>query len=425
MMLMSEPGSPIKDPTPSHRVEFGPATEADHESVYQSLLHIFHGPDRDAFLGALSDPSYKPEQRLLAKLDGKVASHIHLTERLIRYGTSAIPMNGVMWVGTLPEYRGRGFAAELIRRADDKASETGAAVLALTTAMPRFYRSMGWAICGRQSVAKAPSRTLPSGLDSSAAGPVDWNVRPWRQVELGDLMALYDQNYGTLTGAVIRTEDYWRWIIGRRYAHVIWVACVGEKVHGYAFVKDHKILEMATDPERPEAQTVLLGRVRSEALERAYPEVVANAPPNHPLMETFRTIGGNVIEAEELEGSCSMYRAPDPGLLLRSVLPELSKRVAEAGAGPVELGVVVDDRRWLLHVESDLTSSRVEEDRLGRRYLNLSDAAFVRLVMGHSGTDDSIARDGAEISTATTLEASRLLFPRQAIWRSPLDSATA
>ena len=83
-------------------VEFCVGTEADHEAVYQTLLHVFHGPDREAFLGALSDPAYKPDQRLLVKVDGRVASHVHLTDRQIRFGSSSMALNGVMWVGTLP-----------------------------------------------------------------------------------------------------------------------------------------------------------------------------------------------------------------------------------------------------------------------------------------------------------------------------------
>ena len=112
-----------------------------------------------------------------------------------------------------------------------------------------------------------------------------WHVRPWRQVELNDLMALYDLQYAATTGTVVRSEDYWRWIIGRRYAHVIWVACQGEAVRGYAFVKDHKILEIAHHPAHPQALKALLGRVRAEALERAYPEVIVHAPIDHPVIE--------------------------------------------------------------------------------------------------------------------------------------------
>src|SRR5262249_26541964 len=141
----SEVNLPMKAPSPAIRlpfrrgsVEFCVGTEAEHEAVYQTLLHVFHGPDREAFLGTLSDPAYRPDQRLLVKVDGRVVSHVHLTERKIRYGAVLVPMNGVMWVGTLPEYRGLGFAQNLMRLADDRARETGAVVQALTTGMPQF-----------------------------------------------------------------------------------------------------------------------------------------------------------------------------------------------------------------------------------------------------------------------------------------------
>src|SRR5262249_33993497 len=93
---------PIRAPSPGSRlplgrgsVEYCLGTEADHEAVYQTLVHVFHGPDRDSFLGALSDPAYQPHPRLLAQVDGKVVSHIHLTERSIRYGSVTIPIHGV------------------------------------------------------------------------------------------------------------------------------------------------------------------------------------------------------------------------------------------------------------------------------------------------------------------------------------------
>ena len=50
---------PMKAPAPGNRlpfrrgsVEYCLGTEADHEAVYQTLLHVFHGPDRESFLGA-------------------------------------------------------------------------------------------------------------------------------------------------------------------------------------------------------------------------------------------------------------------------------------------------------------------------------------------------------------------------------------
>ncbi len=151
-MKASGPGSRL--PSGRGSVEYGLGTEADHEAVYQTLLHVFHGPDRESFLGALCDPAYRPDQRLLAKVDGKVVSHVHLTERHVRYGSVSIPINGVMWVGTLPEFRGMGFAQNLMRLASQRASENGFVLQALTTGMPQFYRPLGWGVCGRQTFAQ-------------------------------------------------------------------------------------------------------------------------------------------------------------------------------------------------------------------------------------------------------------------------------
>jgi ribosomal protein S18 acetylase RimI-like enzyme len=422
---MKVPLTGVRLPYRRGSVEYSLGSEADQEAVYQTLLHVFHGPDRESFLGALADPNFKPDQRLLVKIDGRVASHVQLTERRVRYGSVSLPLNGVMWVGTLPEYRGLGFAQNLMRLADARAKETGVALQALTTGMPQFYRPLGWGVCGRQSIGQALSRNLPAsgdGLVEAKGGP--WQVRPWRQVELNDLMGLYNQQYATTTGSVDRSEDYWRWIIGRRYAHVIWVACQGETVRGYAFVKDHKILEIATDPAYPQALSAILGRVRAEALERAYPEVIVYAPGDHPVLEAFRQAQGRILDAEEYENSTSMYHIPDVGRFLNLILPEVSRRAREAEAAlPIELGLTVGDERWLIH--SNTKGSRIEKDKLSRRHLSLAPAAFVRLAMGHTGIDRAIAEDGCESSTATAVDAARILFPITPIWRSPLDSATA
>jgi hypothetical protein len=269
------------------------------------------------------------------------------------------------------------------------------------------------------------SRNLPQVSDGVIEGRSGfWHVRPWRQVELNDLMALYELQYANTTGAVVRSEDYWRWMIGRRYAHVIWVACQGETVRGYAFVKDHKILEIASHPAHPQALKALLGRIRAEALERAYPEVIVHAPADHPALEAFRAASGKIVDQEDFDGTASMYHIPNVDQFLTSILPELSLRAVEAGVSlPLELGLTVGDRRWLLHIEE--THSRIEPDKLSRRHLTLAPASLVRLLLGHTGIDLASREEGFESSTGTALDAARVLFPVRPIWRSPLDSATA
>ena len=98
-----------------------------------------------------------------------------------------------------------------MRLADDRSRETGALVQALTTGMPQFYRPLGWGICGRQTVGQILSRNLPQSSDGVIEGQEgSGTCAPWRQVELNDLMSLYELQYANTTGTIIRSEDYWR-----------------------------------------------------------------------------------------------------------------------------------------------------------------------------------------------------------------------
>ena len=66
-----------------------------------------------------------------------------------------------------------------------------------------------------------------------------------------------------------------------------------------------------------------------------------------------------------------MYHIPDLGRFLKSILPELARRAAESGCAlPLELGICVDDERWLIHIDGK--HSRVEPEKLSRRHLTLT-----------------------------------------------------
>ena len=117
-----------------------------------------------------------------------------------------------------------------MRLADDRRRETGAVVAGADDRDAAVLPAAG---LGRLRPADVRPDAQPQPARRSATASIEgrggfWHVRPWRQVELNDLMALYDLQYAGTTGTVVRSEDYWRWMIGRRYAHVIWVACQGE-----------------------------------------------------------------------------------------------------------------------------------------------------------------------------------------------------
>ena len=76
----------------------------------------------------------------------------------------------------------------------------------------------------------------------------------------------------------------------------------------------------------PRRCKALLGRVRAEALERAYPEVIVHAPVDHPVIDAFRGASGKVIDQEEYDGTASMYHIPNIDRFLEAILPELTRR---------------------------------------------------------------------------------------------------
>ena len=141
-------------------------------------------------------------------------------------------------------------------------------------------------------------------------------------------------------------------------------------------------------------------------------------------MDVIRGSSGRIIDQEAYDGTVSMYHIPDLGRFLQAVLPELSRRAVESGVTlPLELGLCVGDHRWLIHAAAK--NSRIEPEKLSRRYLTLSPPALVRLLMGHHGVTAASEEEGFIASTSTAIDAARILFPQTPIWRSPLDSATA
>ena len=64
-------------------------------------------------------------------------------------------------------------------------------------------------------------------------------------------------------------------------------------------------------------------------------------------------------------------------------------------------------------IHADAKNSRIEPEKLSRRYLTLSPSALVRLLMGHTGIDAASEEEGFVASTATAIDAARILFPRR------------
>jgi predicted acetyltransferase len=409
----------------------------DHASAYHMLLAVFQGPSRDEFLAQTEDPFYEPSDRLLVKRGFRVLAHLQLTRRTMEFGSLRLPVAGVHWLGTLPEFRKQGFATRLLAEASRRMAAEGAVLALARTKIPRFFHRAGWALSGRHSFSHAKARDvmgcLQSDFASRLASPL--SIRLWRHVEMPALMRLYRQNTAGGYGALERSEAYWRWIVGRKAYDALLVALDGPDkleleesiapIVGYAVLRQERVVELMTTPGHATANYQLLARAAREVIEHDRQDLVFCAPSSHGLHRVMCEAGGILCHQEaDSQQEVYMVKVVDPLKFLTMIGPELEARAKQAGlARDTELGFSVDGTKWrLVYTRRGM---RVRSGSLGRSYLTMNRAEFTRLVLGHGSVHETAFAGRIQPSTQTALDLAEVLFPRLPLWRPVWDDLAA
>ncbi|NQT14269.1 MAG: GNAT family N-acetyltransferase [Planctomycetes bacterium] len=414
-----------------------PATPGDHASVCQFLTAVFQGRSPAEFRASLEDPHFRPHDRLLIKRDSEVVAHAHVARRVMRFGPLRLPVAGLDWLGTLPMFREQGHGHRLLTAAEEHMASAGALVGLTWTRIPHFFRRTGWALCGRRFFSRAGARDAISGLMAQGLlrrGRKHLNIRPWRRVELGALVRIYNQSLDGKFGAFERTEAYWKWLISRHGYDQIFVALDGPDlleleetlapIVGYAVTCGERIVELLTAPGHRTAAAQLLARACRDAIEHGRHTVWLDAPPNSRADKLFRVANGKRQCDETDPPLVLMAKLLSPVKLLRAMAGELHRRAETAGlARPIELGMLVDGQKFRLAITPDRVE--VVDRNIGRSYLRLNVADFTRLLLGHLDWDKALADGRVEPSTNIALVASRALFPKLPLWLPPLDNLPA
>lgn len=416
------------------RLSVATAGPGDYPGIYHLLTAVFQGPSRSEFRASLDDPHYRPHDRLLVKRGQKIVAHAQVIRRVMQFGPLQLPVAGLDWLGTLPEFRDQGHGSRLLAVAEEHMASLGALVGLVWTRIPYFFRRTGWALCGRRSFARAGARDVLSGLMARGLlrrGRKRLNIRPWRRMELGALVRIYNQNLGGRFGPLERTEAYWKWLVNRRAYDQICVALDGpdllelEEVRapivGYAVTCGERIAELLTAPGHRMAAAQLLARACRDAIERGRHSVRLDAPPNSRIDKLFRSAAGNASDHHTDRRLVLMAKLLSPVKLLRAMAAELHCRAEAADlARPVDLGLLVDGKKYRLAV----TSGGVQAigRNIGRSYLRLNVADFTRLVLGHLDWQEALSDGRVQPSTNIALCAGRALFPTLPLWFPPLDN---
>ena len=413
---------------------FDVGTPGDHAAIQQLLSSVFHGPSRDDFAAALEDPFYEPNDRIIVRRGARVLGHVQLAQRVVRYGDRELPTSVWYRLAVLPEYRGRGFGARLVVKAEAAMRADGSVLGLLTTRIPHYFRKFGWAACIRHSHAQVGARDVLAQLSARglpiAASDDDLNIRPWRHVELPSLVRLYDAATARAFGPCRRTEAYWRWLVGRQPTEGLLVALAGPHRHGfdmhddaivgYALVRDDRVLEIVAAPNRSGVMERLLARACGEAIERDHHVVQVNLPPDDELWSVVEAAGGTAHRSEAYQGEVTMAKLLDPAAFLRDLLPDLQRRAAATSLRrPIELSFLVGESSLRLTVGP--RSAKLVQAGPGRTRIRMSDADFTRLLLGHLDLEQATAEGRIGFTQRQGVQIAAALFPRRPLWRPPLD----
>lgn len=157
------------------------------------------------------DYGFKRDNALVAEIGGRLVGHLHLVLRRAYVGESSVDICGIANVSTHPDFRGRGIATTLVRRAIEVCREMGLPVVSLLTGYGgdgyRVYRSVGFSntaflrvyVGARDSVERFLKRYGKSRLE----------VEEVSYENIDEVARLYDTLRRRVNLVISRPKDYW------------------------------------------------------------------------------------------------------------------------------------------------------------------------------------------------------------------------
>ena len=96
-------------------MEIRAAREGEQEEIIDLLAEVFVTQCRPRYASQIyQDSSYHLEQSWVGLVEGKIVSHLRISDRVVCVGDTTVKLAGVGIVATQADYRQRGYASALI-----------------------------------------------------------------------------------------------------------------------------------------------------------------------------------------------------------------------------------------------------------------------------------------------------------------------
>jgi predicted N-acetyltransferase YhbS len=260
------------------------------------------------------DPAYSDELCLVAEDDGRFVSTLQIWPKTVRLEGREVSVGGIGNVFTTEDYRSKGVASLVLRRAIEVMESEKFDLSLLFASRLTFYAQFGWGSHRRLlGAVTPPAATTTPGSEVKVR---DFDPRR----DLGVVMEIYEAYSGVRSGAVARDRRYWEGQL--RYAgnphETFLVAEGGGRVVAYVRFVDlydvYTVMEHGFLAGQRAALLSLLDVVAERTRDRGFLLLHLGAEPDLAAALSARGFG-----VSEVEDVFWMWRVISPDALARKL----------------------------------------------------------------------------------------------------------
>jgi len=261
----------------------------------------------------------------------KLVSFLYVHDFTLRYGRAALQVAAISAVCTDENYRGRGYAAAVIKDTLTYAAEQGAHMV-LLYGIPDYFSRFGFSSVWPQYTLQAPT-DIASGLTQSLqlriATPDDALV----------MRSLYNQHWGARI-TVERSSALWRWRLENSRGEAAVALDKRGRIHGYIWHEPHQLSERSEIvANSPEAIMSFLAYSGRRWQHEGKSHFVWLVPPDDMIIPYAQQILPITLQASYFPSGGWMARIIDSTAMIAELMPEIiaQARVSSRNFKPREL----------------------------------------------------------------------------------------
>lgn len=263
-----------------------------------------------------------PETTWIAKVNGEIASAVHIFPYFMPLGSLYLKVGGIAYVATLPKYRGKSLAQTILKRQSDWMERHGYDLSMLFTPINAFYEKIGWETVPRQSYFLKELH-LPA-IDEA------YTVSEFTETDLKAVQKIYQLFNQNGVGPRMKTADYWRvqlkwdppkfgeFLVARRDG-----AMVGYLRSRFSDDGEIELIECCYLPGEEQAVVALLKEILHR--KQGFKKIQVSVPESHVLARLFEE-----AEAEKEPVTTDMWKVFNLKGLLERLKPVFQARLDRA-----------------------------------------------------------------------------------------------